>query len=361
MKIPRNLQPYVFRMLQVGFPFRRLREVEQRRVIREAALFSGDIPPRRRSPAIGRVAGASPGTPRNFVCSEDYAHARTLRETYEGVRYTPEGFGWYRGRLDERLSVREVRRLGPLLQRPRRPGLQLATGTLIQAESPNTYGDWVCEQIKCLALAPDCPRPVVLPQFLARRGYVAGELDRLGIEYVAADGAVQIEQACVLRKPTPRTFWHAHEVAAYRALFGLDPEPPRPGSLLYLSREGVRSEQVRAARDYRSPVIAEAVRALGGTVVETAEMGFDDFTALAGEAETVIADHGAAMFNIMQWRPRRVIEMVTDTWWSPCFVFLSVACGTRDHVVLRAAAGSGDELKARVTEAVTQPERSMQA
>ena len=76
------------------------------------------------------------------------------------------------------------------------------------------------------------------------------ELAHLGIEYVTLDGPAVIGRACVLRKPSPLTFWREEEVTAYRALFRLDPPPPKPGSLLYLSRAGVRSEQARAARDY---------------------------------------------------------------------------------------------------------------
>ncbi len=357
MKIPPNVQPYVFRALEKVLPFRRTPEKERRLSIRKCALFHGDLPKRRRSPAIGTIVALENGSagdgagPENFVCSEDYRRPRPLKEAVKGITYTPEGFAWHRGTLEERFSVREVRRLAPLLSRPR-PGLRLPTGTIIQCESPNTYGDWVSEQIKCIAMAGEFPQPLVLPRFLGARPYVGGELTRLGIAFVVADKAVHIEDACVLRKQTPRTFWYQDEVAAYRSLFGLEPEAPAPGSLLYLSRQGVRSEQVRAARDYRSEVIAEAVRELGGTVAETAAMSFDDYAALSGVAETVIADHGAAMFNLMQWHSRNVVEIVTDTWWSPCFVFLSRACGAR-HTVLRSGIGSDADLKARIGEVVS--------
>ncbi|MEM6889075.1 MAG: glycosyltransferase 61 family protein [Pseudomonadota bacterium] len=192
------------------------------------------------------------------------------------------------------------------------------------------------EHIRCIALAGGIAQaPLVLPEFLAKRGYVRHELDRLGVETRVADSDLHIETATVLRKHTPLNFWKPDEVAAYRKLFGLIPATPEPGSVIYLSRAGVTSEQIRAERSYRSDEIAEVVRHFGGTVVETASMRIEDFAALADKAETVIGDHGAAMFNMMQWRPKRIIEVVTDNWWSSCFVHLGLACDVAEHIVLR--------------------------
>lgn len=349
-----SLRPHAFRLLERLSLLKKTPAEEDRRMLDRCVLFSGDIPRLHRAPEIGEVPEGSVLNARrrqNYVCSRAFARPRPVSETREDVLYSEEGLAWYRGRLDERLSIRPIRSLRLVLQRPRRRAARrFERATLIQGEWPDTYGDWVSEQIRCIALAGGVPEaPLLLPGFLGRRAYVRHELDRLGIAHVTLDGPALIERAAVLRKPTPLTFWREDEVAAYRQLFRLDPPLPRAGSILYLSRAGVRSEQARAARDYRSDVIAEAVRAMGGTVAETAVMRFEDFTPLAEAAETVVADHGAAMFNMMQWRPRNVVEIVTDSWWSPCFVVLGLACDVREHVVLRSDEGSDEALKARVT------------
>lgn len=316
---------------------------EDKRHLDKSVFFYGDLPRVHRAPAIGTVPADSALNkktgkgPCRFVCSRDFSVPRPYSEQYKNVLYRRDGFAWVNAKLDERLSARRVRSLRPLLDPPHRAGAQsIKSATLIQSEWPDTYGDWVSEHIRCIALAGGIVQPpLVLPEFLAKRGYVRHELDRLGIETLLADSNLHIEEATILRKPTPLNFWKRHEVAAYRKLFDVSPTAPEPGSIIYLSRAGVTSEQIRAERTYRSDEIAEVVRRLGGTVVETASMRIEDFATLADKAETVIGDHGAAMFNMMQWRPKRIIEIVTDNWWSSCFVHLGLACDAKEHIVLR--------------------------
>lgn len=321
--------------------------LDEAQFLSRCALFHGDIPGTHRSPAVGRLDLPAPveGVPPNFVCSAEYMRPRPTQTLHRDVLYTPGGFAWKGHRVDIALSAHSVRSSRRLLaDRLQRRGLTIARGTIIESQSPHTYGDWTTEQMKSIALCPDFPQPLVLPAALAARSYVRSELGRLGIEILAADRPVLIREAVVLHKPCPLTLWRPEDVAAYRKLFGIVPPMPRPGSILYLSRLDVRSEQTAAARDYRSATIAKIVSALGGRVVETGRIGRDDYAVLADEAETVIADHGSAVFNILQWNTRNLIEIVTDNWWSRSLLFLGVACGVANHALVRCDGRSEGEL-----------------
>ncbi len=179
------------------------------------------------------------------------------------------------------------------------------------------------------------------------------ELRHLGIDHIAVARPLLIRNATVIHLPHPYLLWTQSDVVAYRRLFGIEPPAPRAGSLLYLSRDGVKSEQKLADRQFPSAAIARIVEDLGGKVVVTEGMMREDFAVLAGEAESVIADHGAAMFNILQWNTRNIIELVTDNWWSKCFVFLGTSCGVANHALVRTDGRSAAELRALLANHLT--------
>lgn len=314
------------------------------------AIFYGDIPITHRSSSVGRLDGVvpSPGERQvNFVCDHEYDHSRPLSRNYENVTYTSAGYAWIGTKLHTSLSARVVRSARVILKdRLRRRGVVIQKATLVESVHPNTYGDWTSEYMKSIALCPDSPKPLVLAEDFADRAYVRNELGRLGIEYVTIDRPVLIREATVLHKQRPFILWNSDDVAAYRRLFRIVPPTPRPGSILYLSRRGVTSELTRVTRAYRSEVIEKIVSTLGGRVVYTDGMTRDDFATLASEAETVVADHGAALFNILQWKPRNLVEIVADNWWSRCFVFLGTSCGVSNHAVVRCDERSDAELSA---------------
>lgn len=315
------------------------RSLPQTTLLVRGALFRGDIPPVHRSRAIGALDASAilPGSgPVNFVCGEDFAEPRPACSRHRNVTYTPAGHAWVNRSLDISLSAREPSSLAEVLTGPlHRPRTEIASATIVQSQHPNTYGDWTSEHMKSIALCPDFPRPLVLPREFAGRSYVRGELDQLGIDHIIIDRPVLIRDATVLHKARPITLWTRDDVDAYRRLFAITPPVPRAGSILYLSRSGVRSEQAKTRRQFPSETIARIVERLGGRVILTEGMTREDFSRLAGEAETVIADHGAALFNILQWNTRSLVEIVTDNWWSRCFVFLGTSCGVGHHAVVR--------------------------
>ena len=317
------------------------------------ALFHGDIPYTHRNDAMGvldapcRAASAGPV---NYICGADYITPRPITTAHRNVRYTPTGFAWENRRLDISLSARPpTSAYDVLFEHVQGTADAIETATIVECQHPNTYGDWTSEHIKSIAHCPDFPRPLALPADVAARSYVRHELNQLGIDFIAVQRPLLIRNATVIHLPHPYLLWTEADVAAYRRLFRIEPRTPRAGSLLYLSRSGVKSEQKLAARQFPSQTIARIVQDLGGRVVVTEGMTREDFALLADEAETVVADHGAALFNILQWNTRNIIELVTDNWWSKCFVFLATSCGVANHAIVRTDRRSEAELRAILT------------
>lgn len=256
-------------------------------------------------------------------------------ETVSGLVYGPDGLARLNGAVDLGLSsggAFGMSAVGRMLMA--RPAEVLPQGTIIERDFPNTYGDYCSEDHKVLVLSDDVLEPVIFPKSFETRDYLHRDMTRLGLSYCFADRVLRIETARVLRKANPFSYWSAAEVQAYRARLGVVDCPPRPGSVLYLSRQNVVSHRVGGSGPIDTRHVAKVVRSLGGQVVDTEGLYFEDFQRLAGEAETVIADHGAAMFNALLWRPRQVIELVPDDWWSPCFVVLSQHLGVERHITL---------------------------
>jgi hypothetical protein len=329
------------------------RSLDETGAVTRCGLFYGDIPPTSRSGVIGtlQLPEAAGGGTAHFVGTDTFVTPRPRHTLHRDVTCMPSGYAWVGGRLDVSLSAHPVYSGRTMLrERLMRRGLTLPRATLVHSQFPETYGDWVSEHIRCIALNPGFPEPLVLPAAVAARAYVRHELDQLGIAWVAADRPVLIREATVLHKPTPGTYWTAEDAEAYRRLYGIDPPPARPGSILYLSRRDVTSDQKAAQRDYRSDEIARIVEALGGRVVETGRLSRDDYAAFAEEAETVIADHGSAVFNILQWRTRNLIEIVTDNWWSRSLLFLGIACGVGNHAILRCDGRSEEALSRAISD-----------
>ncbi|MEL6799003.1 MAG: glycosyltransferase 61 family protein [Pseudomonadota bacterium] len=297
---------------------------------------------------IGEVT--APGTDQTLlqhsIPEKDYTDAVPPKTFHKNVYYSQNGFAWTRGQLDQSLSIMLPRTIGRVWrERPTKPAKVIETGTIIACEHPYTYGDWIFEHLMCIAHAGDFPQPLVLPGWIGDRGYVKRDLDRLGIDYISTDGPVRIKNACVLHKQNPGALLKAADTVAFRKLFGVETGAPTPGRILYLSRDGINSDQVKKDRDYNSAAIAKIVEELGGQTIWTGDKGLDDYVALASEADIVIADHGAALLNMMAWHPRVVIEIFDDAWWSRCFVFLSQACGVDYHGALRTKGRSEDELR----------------
>ncbi len=334
---------------------RRYLNAERRQLV--AVRFFGDVPRRKRFGLFktnwcapldhpGRD-DLPPHERQNILSYPLLVEPKPNVKQHRNVLYTPDGFAWCGAILDETMSVRAPEANRDLM-RPLRAAETISKGTLLHGEHSETFGDWMCEQSKSMALAGHVPEPVLLPRFLYEKAYVQKEFERLGLETRAIDKPTLVKEATAIIKPQPHLVWSADDVAAYRSFHGLDPKQPRPGSFVYLSREGATSELSRATRSYPSDIVAEIVEELGGRVVQTGTFGYEDFLALAEDAETVIADHGAAMFNMVYWRTKSVLELVPDNWWDGCFVFLSAALKIRHHEVLNFGGLDKSALKARI-------------
>ena len=311
--------------------------------------FWGDRPT---MPETDRIVdeGSDGPLPRYTARAPDFSSPVPARTEHNNVYYTPNGFGWTGRQLDQSLSVMLPRTLGRVwAERPRSTSRRIAEGTIVQCEHPYTYGDWVIEHLTAIARGGDFPQPLVLPLWIGARGYPGKILDRLGIDYTIAEEPVLIEKATVLHKPHPAALLTRDVVEAHRALFGVTPETPAPGRLVYLSRAGIASEQVKIERENYSDLMGRVVEDMGGTVVATSAAGLDDYLALSRQADIVVADHGAAMMNVMFWRPRVMIELIDDSRWDTCFAFLSQACGIGYHGVIKGSGLDPDGLRAKLT------------
>jgi capsular polysaccharide biosynthesis protein len=107
--------------------------------------------------------------------------------------------------------------------------------------------------------------------------------------------------------------------------------PCLPGSALYLSRKGQRSEGRQ--RSVNNEVTEPAMEACGVKVVRTSGLGPDDYIKLAEHAETLFFDHGSAGDNLMHWQTRRVVELFLPrpNYWDPSFLFLSDCLRIHDY------------------------------
>jgi len=290
---------------------------ERARESGEAVPFAGDLP---------AVAGK--------VLSQNrlrYTRPRPDTETVEDLIYTPAGHAWQRGKLVERFSAVSPS-LKQVLAGPPRPARTLDEAWIIESESPYTYGDWVGDHIRALVMAAPGIGPVLLPRDLGHKSYVKRDLAALDLTLDVADAPVRIKRAHVLRKVLPSYYWGPPEVAAYRARFDVKLVPPRKGSLIYLSREGVQSEAIH--RPYPSRQVAGIIRSLGGEVFDTRQASPEAFARIAENVETIVADQGSAIFGVLQWQTRTLIEITTDHWWHSANLFFSKGAGVENYAVL---------------------------
>ena len=266
------------------------------------------------------------------------------------------GVVWQGGTAIERLSAGRITKASHLGARPGKPRQQIENATLIACQHTKTFGDWVTEYLQILALARaqdvPMPGPLILPGAFAQKGYVRHHLDQFGIEAHFVTEPVHVRSATMLHKQHYASMWSAESLAAYRAMFGVTPADPKPGSLLYLSREGVKSEQ-REARRYKSSETAQIVRDLGGKVVQTDALSPEEYLALAAGADIVISDHGSALHNGLLWKPSAILEIVPEGWWDPNFVYLAHLMGVRHFATIRGTVMAGDVLRDRISGYVT--------
>ena len=289
---------------------------EKETVSGELAPFKGDLP---------LSAGDEFGQRRmTFVT------ARPVFEEVENLLVTPRGGGWKDGVLFEKYSAQKPGLR--MLMASRQPARTAPEGFFIQSEHVDTFGDWMGEYLVPLAQLSRIDAPVFLPAALAAKGYVQRDGARLGVDFVGIDKPLLIKRAKVMRQNRFVRYWLPAQASALRVLLKVDPVSPAPGSLLYLSRYGERSEV--ADRTHPNLMLEEQVRARGGTVLRTADASLEDYLMAGEQAETLLYDHGSAAYNMVYWRPRRIIEFASDDWWMSSFLFFANASGVRDYTII---------------------------
>ncbi len=276
-----------------------------------------------------------------------YHVPRAAREHATNLIYTASGMGVVSGRIIERFSVRAPS-APEILKTPRRAAREFAAGTVIEAETPYTYGDWVGDFICALVTAEKIVEPVVLPAFLAEKPYVVRDLSALGLTFTAVNEPVRIKEATILRKRIPSYYWSAAEVAAYRKAFAIAPAQARVGSIIYLGRYGTVSESVQ--RQYPTESVAKIVESFGGKVFDAREASPEKFNEIAAETETVIADQGSALFGVMHWRTKNVIELTRRDWWHSANLFIANGACVENYAVIEIDGLDETALRARIEE-----------
>lgn len=266
------------------------------------------------------------------------------------VTYTALGMAWVEGRLDRRACFEDI---GPrhLWLRPGAPSDRLDRATLLQSQTPRTYGDWVSEHVPQLARALEGKTqtsPLLLPAWWHAKPYVQRDLKAMGIVALPVNAPVKIARADVLQKTRPGHYWTSPEAMIVRRTLWNEPSPCDSGTAIYLSRRGERGEGPQRSIDNE---LTEAAMAQAGvTVVRTAGRTSEDWQRLAPQAETVFADHGSALYNVLGWRSRRIVELFSPNYWDSAFLFLADGIGLCDYHLWRIdTATSVASLASRIT------------
>jgi hypothetical protein len=307
-------------------------DVEKELVRKEIIMFKGDVPAQISPPAHeqGRMAFRQP---------------RPQWESVENLTMTPRGGGWASGKLHERYSAGSpgIR----MLLDDRNAKRIVESGCVVQSAHHNTYGDWVSEYLCPIVRALPLSVPLFLPRQLAAQAYVRRDLARLGVEWETIGVPVHLKQAKVLRQQKYFVHFPREDAPIFRTLWPPAATTAWPGSFVYLSRRGDCSQV--AQRSYPSALIEALVESRGGRVLHAATASPADYEAAAAFGETLIFDHGSAVYNTIGWPVRRVVEIVSDRWWNSAFLMLADALGIEDITIIRASLGDA-HTRNRLTE-----------
>jgi len=282
-----------------------------------------------------------------------FRQPRPLVEDVRGLTVTPNGAGWVNGVLHERYSA-STPGLRMLTSLPKGGATEIVERAIfIQSAHRDSFGDWVSEYLLPLARMSALDAPLLLPIDMAQKPYVKRDLARLGIDYRAIEKPTLVKNAQVLRQQKFFVYYYPNEIAPLRRLLGVDAPEPEPGSILYLSRRGEMSEI--ANRSYPNKAIEEVVMARGGRVILTGQATLDEYITAANAAETVIFDHGSAVFNMLYWRPRRAIEIASDRMWHNALLMFVTATGVSDYTIIRGDDGGPARVQEKLNAALDQP------
>ena len=136
-----------------------------------------------------------------------YTNAREEFVDATNITYTPSGIAYEKGKCITRYSLRAPSTAEILSPPDPASTNSIPTGTIVEMETPYTYGDWVGDYIRALITTDKITTPLILPSFLASKSYVRRDVEALGIDYVIANEPMRIEKARILRKKIPSYYW----------------------------------------------------------------------------------------------------------------------------------------------------------
>jgi len=327
----------VFRCLKILGYYADYRQVDHDFIRKEMIGYCGDVPTSSTGDELETVRFRA-----------EYKITRPRCSLARDILYTERGMAWKGRCLQRSLSIEQPSLTKDFGCWPRRSGRQIiASGTIVECEYPITYGDWVLEHIATLAMNSDILiPPLLLPKSLMERQYVRRDLELLRIDTLAVTEPVVIGEVLGLHKQIYSHHWTEDAAYACRRAYRADPIQPRRHSAIYLCREGERAASVERA--YPHAVIREVMKDLNVRIVYSKGMSLDDFRRLALDAETVIADHGSALCNLILWHTRNVIELFTDRWWNGYFIFLANALGVERYALVNVDGINSNRLREKL-------------
>ena len=317
MSAVRKMKAATMKMARVTGRYADWRPGENEAHQADAVIFRGDIPP---------MAGREMNQYRLVLDKP-----RRLITTAQNVTYTERGMSWVGGRLERRYSFQEI---GPrhVWEKPGPTTNVYLRASILQSQTPCTYGDWVSEHLAALALVlaqGALVEPLLLPSWWLDKPYVRRDLAVLGVTAEAVRSPVEIQSATVINKTRVGHYWNSSEALAVVSAMKIQPRPCRPRTAIYLSRKGEKGEGPK--RQIHNDVTEAAMEAAGVLVVRTVGKTPEQYIALAESAETLFADHGSASYNMMYWETRRMVELFPPDYWDSAFLFLADGLGIHDY------------------------------
>jgi hypothetical protein len=187
---------------------------------------------------------------------------------------------------------------------------------------------------------------IILPEKLISRSYVRRDILKLDANIISSGSGVFIKEAHILRRARPGHFFLHEEVHAYRKYFKVSDLDPKPESLIYLSRFGVKSDAYD--RTYPSEFIESVISSISGKIIRTVNASDADYAVAADDAETVIADFGSAILNIINWNVKKLIIIYSPDWLDVAPFFLGKSLGVEQVYLIDHTKYNNEELKLKL-------------
>lgn len=159
--------------------------------------------------------------------------------------------------------------------------------------------------------------------------------------FLVTGRGVWVNQLSILEPPQYHGNFSGESVRRMRQCFprrsGVTQSGSASGRKIYISRRGFeRGHGSALARRTlaNSEEIEQTLLQLQFEIVPAQERTNEELRAILAGASIVVAEHGAAMFHLLWSPPKKIVEIVTPQWFTPCFVKLSAHLATEEHIVL---------------------------